>query len=173
VYAQGLKHLLEVPRPAAVLAQDSFNIIGPVLGHNAFPSGHSVTALVLAGIGWLYLRSPWLKALVLMVGVTAALSRIMVGAHWPADVCAGMLGGWLSAYAGVALSRRWRWGTGMIGQRVLAVILLLCALSLLFFHDTHYPQADWLQRFVAGACILLSMAGMKRLFFPYRVSSQA
>lgn len=164
LYSRGLKHLLDVARPAAVLAPDSFNIIGPTLGRHAFPSGHSVTALVFAGVLWLYLRSTWLKALVLAVAVTAALSRVMVGAHWPLDVAAGMLGGWLSAYVGVWLGQRWRWGVGATGQRLLAVMLLLCALALLFFHQTGYPDADWLQRFIAGACLLLGLAGLKRLF---------
>jgi membrane-associated phospholipid phosphatase len=164
LYSRGLKSLLDVVRPAGELAPDSFNIIGPTLTRYALPSGHSVTALLLAGIFWLYLRPAWLKVLVLATAVAAALSRIMVGAHWPLDVAAGMLGGWLSAYAGVWLSRHWRWGVGEAGQRLLAAGLLLCALWLLFFHDTEYPDADWLQRFIAGACLLLSLAGLKRLF---------
>jgi membrane-associated phospholipid phosphatase len=164
LYAQGLKHLLDVARPAGVLVPDSFHIIGPALTHHAFPSGHSVTALLLAGIGWLYLRPGWLRGVVLAVAVTAALSRIMVGAHWPLDVAAGSLGGWLSAYAGVWLGRRWHWGEGAAGQRVLALLLLGCALALLFFHDTRYPEADWLQRLIAGGCLLLGLAGLKRLF---------
>lgn len=166
LYSRGLKHLLDVARPAAELAPDSFNIIGPTLSRHAFPSGHSVTAAVFAGTLWLYLRPAWLKLLILAVAVVAALSRVMVGAHWPMDVMAGMLGGWLSAYAGVWWGRHWHWGVGAVGQRLLAVILLLCALWLLFFHDTRYPDADWLQRFIAGACLMLGLAGLKRLLLP-------
>ena len=44
VLVRGLKTLLAHPRPAGVLAPDSFHLIGPALTHNSYPSGHAATA---------------------------------------------------------------------------------------------------------------------------------
>jgi len=51
-------------------------------------------------------RSPW-RWLPLLLAIPVALSRSAVGAHWPIDLLAGVLGGWLSALGGIALAARW------------------------------------------------------------------
>ena len=46
-----IKFITHIPRPLAVLSDDSVNIIGIGLrGYNSFPSGHSLTAFLYAGL---------------------------------------------------------------------------------------------------------------------------
>jgi len=96
-----LKPLLDVPRPAALLATDTFHIIGPELHRGSFPSGHTTTAFTLAGVIILSITNPFARTAILILACCAGISRIAVGAHWPADVAAGMFGGWIAAVIGV------------------------------------------------------------------------
>ncbi len=70
-------------------------------GNASFPSGHSTTAgaFIIAG----FPIFPRLRPLFLVVGLAVALSRIVVGAHYPSDVLAGLaLGiGWALVLAGL------------------------------------------------------------------------
>lgn len=64
-------------------------------GALALPSGHTTTAIavaVAAAIAW-----PRYAVPLLIIGLTFGISRIVVGAHFPADVIAGMCVGSLSA----------------------------------------------------------------------------
>ena len=128
--SRGLKEVLDLPRPALVLDRSSFNIIGQTLRHHAFPSGHTTTAFTFAGIWVMALTSTRWRTLVLGGAILVGLSRIVVGAHWPMDVLAGILVGWLSAWVGWRWSEYWSWGerpTGRIGVRL---VLAGCALAL-------------------------------------------
>ncbi|MGK0249229.1 MAG: membrane-associated phospholipid phosphatase [Oleispira sp.] len=100
----GFKQFFADPRPAGVLAQTDFYIIGDVLKQYSFPSGHTTTAFAMAGFIVLTFSSLPLRILVLMLAVLAGVSRISVGAHWPEDVLAGAVLGLLIAYVGCLLS---------------------------------------------------------------------
>lgn len=100
----GFKQLFSDPRPAAVLAQTDFHIIGDVLKRYSFPSGHTTTAFAMAGFIMLTFASLPVRILVLLLAVVAGISRISVGAHWPEDILAGAPLGLLIAYVGSRLS---------------------------------------------------------------------
>lgn len=100
----GFKQLFADPRPAGVLAQTDFHIIGDVLKKYSFPSGHATTAFAMAGFIMLTFSSMPLRIFVLVLAVLAGLSRISVGAHWPEDILAGAVLGLLIAYVGCLLS---------------------------------------------------------------------
>ena len=137
------KYLAAVPRPAAVLDQHQFTVIGDVLAaHNSFPSGHSITigAAAIAFLASMRLRPScrreWLLILLVMVIVAVVcLSRVAVGAHWPLDLAAGAAFGWVAGLCGARLarcfSRSWRWSQAPRGRRVLGVALLCGSLMLL------------------------------------------
>lgn len=130
----GLKALAAAPRPAAVLEPGQLHVIGDVLRHGSFPSGHTVTAFALAGC-WVLSAPPgrartagWLVALPLAAAI--GVSRVAVGAHWPLDVAAGALVGWLCAAGAAAAARRWGPAPGGRLFAVAGGVLLLLALTL-------------------------------------------
>ncbi len=88
-----VKHAMPLPRPASVLAAADLHVVGPKLFLRSMPSGHAMTASAMVCILFLaggpFWRRPWVlaggAALVAAIGV----SRLVSGAHWPADVAAG------------------------------------------------------------------------------------
>lgn len=133
----GLKHWVPVYRPAMAL-QDAVHVIGPVLNRGSFPSGHTATAFVLATVIVAGLRSCGPSLAVATLALLVGLSRIAVGAHWPVDVAAGMLVGWICGLIGQRVARGW-------GNRPLPlavqVLLVGCAAWLLVGYDSRYPLA--------------------------------
>lgn len=158
LFVHGFKHGLPVPRPASLLSGEQFHIIGRVLLTRSFPSGHAATAAMLVGVIVLHLSDRgrvWLAAPLLVLAGLVALSRIVVGAHWPVDVLAGLTGGWLAAVAGTAWARRWPWGASPAGRRWLTLVLTACALMALAYYQNGYPQTGVWQRLLA----VLSLGG--------------
>ena len=107
--SRSLKVMIAEPRPPAVLDPETFIIIGRQLKSLSMPSGHTITAFAIATAIYFAIppakRQPfwWLFALAALAGV----SRVMVGAHWPADVFAGtaigLFSGIIGAYASTKL----------------------------------------------------------------------
>jgi membrane-associated phospholipid phosphatase len=153
LWVHGLKNPIDHVRPPAVIPPELLHIIGPAHHYGSFPSGHSTTIFTVAGILSLHLRRSaliWLVAAALLVG----LSRIAVGVHWPLDVLGGAFGGWLSAVLGTLLAQRWHWGVSSSGKWIVGLALAACALALLIWPDTSYPNAILLQRGLALVCLL-------------------
>lgn len=87
---QFLKNVFEILRPEYVVSELG-NFIGPTLlaTDYAFPSGHSAATAMCAFLILRTLKNPTGKLLALFAAAIVALSRVIVGAHWPADVLAG------------------------------------------------------------------------------------
>lgn len=85
-----VKSALAMPRPVAIFGPDAVHVVGPVRIENAMPSGHAVFVFLLAAS--LAPGAPaGLKVALWSFAALAGLSRIAVGAHFPADVVAGAL----------------------------------------------------------------------------------
>jgi len=164
LWSHGMKEMFSSFRPPAVLSLDSFHLIGPMLEHNSFPSGHTTSIFVLAGLVCLQPLSLRIKSLMLALAVLVGLSRIACGVHWPLDVLGGMFGGWLSAIAGVRLAQHWQAGLNVWFQRVLAVLITALAFWTMFSYDNGLP-GTWLFQFIISAvCLVASLKGQYRLF---------
>lgn len=164
LWVQGLKHLMDVPRPPAVLTE--LHVIGPAYKAGAFPSGHATTAFTIAGLMVMGLNFKVLNFMALLLAFAVAVSRSVVGVHWPLDILAGASGGWLCAAAALWLGQRTReFGMRPWVQWVLGSLLALCAVLLVVGHaKSGYPQADLLQKTIGLACLLFAGARLIRDF---------
>ena len=86
-----LKNSFDLPRPAGVLKDGSFYRLGEPLLHNAFPSGHTLTAFAVATALYFSCNQDKRKPVLLLFVVAAlvGLSRSAIGAHWLTDVLGG------------------------------------------------------------------------------------
>lgn len=80
-----LKFKTHRPRPFQV-RQDVW-VVGKPLDHFSFPSGHTLHAVVLGLIAMAYY--PVLTILLVPFMVMVAMSRVILGLHYPSDVLAG------------------------------------------------------------------------------------
>lgn len=83
-----LKHSFDFPRPPLVVPSNAIHILGITELRYSLPSGHTVFATLIAASLWPALNRYWRAAAGLFV-LWVALSRVVVGAHFPADVLAG------------------------------------------------------------------------------------
>lgn len=127
-----LKPLVDSARPPAVLAADTFHLVGTAYRSRSFPSGHTVTAFVAAGAYVYFLPFRSLRVLLLGVACLVGLSRVAVGVHWPVDTLAGAAIGLGSvAFAGW-LTARWRSGLGFGPYHAIVTVLAATAVGALF-----------------------------------------
>jgi len=147
-----LKPWLDLPRPAAVLGAEAITIIGPELRAKAMPSGHAAAALTLAGALVPVMKGRGARTAVLLLMTLVALSRVVVGAHWPMDVMAGALIGWMSGMIALRLMGDRAWMTNRKAVAILAAAFAGCAVAL-FFTRTGYPGTFGIQVAVGIACL--------------------
>lgn len=146
---------VHMPRPPAVLEEGTFNVIGRPYRVGSFPSGHTTTLATWAAVLALGSRSRSGWVLPIVVGILGGFSRIAVGVHWPADVLAGFVLGWVSALVGLRLAARFPGGQGPRTQKVVGALLLICGVVLLIIDHTGYPDVLLVQRSLALVCLVL------------------
>lgn len=156
---QGLKHLLAVDRPPVALDLSSFHLIGSTVKSPSFPSGHTATAFIGAGILAAQYPLPWVKRLVLIVAGLIGLSRIMMGVHWPFDVFVGAILGWLIGYLGYQklLAVEFNKRVSMLLGGAVVLIILINAITY------RIPYGDfWPTPYIHYAAIGLATIGLIR-----------
>jgi len=106
-----VKWLLGRSRPVR-LAKDgilSFHPISFDYAHVSFPSGHATTvAAALTASALIFRRRPVLVAIIALLAVTIAVSRVAVRAHYPSDVFGGF-------FVGVAFTVAYAYALGRNG----------------------------------------------------------
>ena len=159
------KEFIISPRPPGLLSHDGLQLIGFVATTSSFPSGHTAAAFALAAT---LVLLPWpmhWKVVAVIAASLVGLSRVVVGIHWPMDVFAGALTGWLGAATGCWLAQRLGFGLTLLAQRIQAILLLLCVVVTVVFHDGGYPQGRWLLMVLPLLLLALSLPQIGRLFF--------
>ena len=96
-----VKPWLDFPRPLLALPPASVHVFGRPEYHDSFPSGHASFAMLAVSSLWPMMDRRF-RLLGMFFVVWVGLSRIILGAHFPADV----LGGYMSAFLIVLLVRR-------------------------------------------------------------------
>lgn len=174
------KHWFSVPRPAAVLPHDQFNIVGKTLSaHNSLPSGHAITVVAIVTVvtcALLTNNRGTTNAKVLFTGVCiagiAAFSRVAIGAHWPLDILVGSCLGFIGGVSGILLSQRYS-STWRYLQSRKAKILLG---NMMFFWGIAIMRDAWesmeyalIVPWVASGCAI--SVATKLVFVPDKVSA--
>lgn len=149
LFGQGIKRIVDVQRPPQVLSANDFHLIGPDWGQHAFPSGHAAMIFMLAGVFVFTISRSWLRWLLIVFATWIAISRIVVGVHWPLDIIAGAAIGWIGVWIGLLLSNYTKWGWRGIGPKIVGAILLAACVVLFFVDYTGYSGIMGLQRLIA------------------------
>lgn len=105
VLVTALKLMFNMPRPYMILPPGSVHVLATPESKYSFPSGHSTFAILLATVFWPYCQRALRTGLVIFA-LWVGLSRICVGVHFPVDVLAGYICGFVSGMVGRWLCQR-------------------------------------------------------------------
>jgi undecaprenyl-diphosphatase len=153
-------------RPAELL--QSVHVVGPLLRSGSFPSGHAAASMS-AGLAIAHFcSSRATRAVVMAIALLIALSRIFVGAHFPADVAGGMICA-LSVFLIFSLTA---WPTleghvpdhPSLSRRRFRAALWLEVLAVLFALFVHAPYSAELPAFA----VLVAVAVLVFLIVKFR-----
>ena len=168
--ASFIKHHVPSPRPFLALGAANLHVVGVALSAGSMPSGHSAMAFALLALlrgekrrydersavgGLVDTRAGLILATLLAFGI--ALSRLAVGAHWPADAC---VGAGLGLVFGSLAPRAWPVGAMTrllrrpLGQRLMAAGLLASAFCIAatpgLLQATGLESAKWARNLETG-----------------------
>lgn len=153
-----LKEIYRLPRPPGLLDQSTFFILGKPLTALSMPSGHAVTAFAIATAYFFSIepkhRKPYFVLFV--VASLTALSRIVVGAHWPNDVLVGASIGLLGGVIGVRLcaSIPSKWLEINSWLMYLMVLGSIAGIFVTLFTEFDFPENYIFQMIVAIVSVL-------------------
>jgi len=156
------KVYFDLPRPPGVLEASLFHQIGNLFTVKSFPSGHTAAAFSVAAVLILSIQQLPIKIIVLVCAVLVGLSRIAIGAHWPMDVLAGAIVGWLPAIIGIIVARKKVFYSKYISLIPL-MILIAAVYYLVFVHQRGDAQARIMELFVPIVCLVLAIPGIIKI----------
>jgi undecaprenyl-diphosphatase len=117
------KKIIYRPRPCKELP---VRLITSCSRVSSFPSSHAVSSMGSAA--WVSLRHPKATVYLMVFAFLIGYSRIYVGVHYPSDVLAGFILGWLVALLIYFASKKWlvdKYRNPIISNILLVISLLL------------------------------------------------
>ncbi len=144
-------------RPLASLGLDAVNLLGPDQESYSFPSGHSAAAAALATLVCLKVPSRTMRTLVILAAALVALSRVVIGVHWPVDAVAGALLGVVASVISVWLVDK-VFAAPDYHARVGIYLFAIVVSVALFQHETDfdgYPGIDLVEYLIASIALAL------------------
>lgn len=144
-----MKNFFSVARPVSVMEPSLLHVMGvPVSGMGSMPSGHALTAGAVLAVIWFARTNhepkrqfQYAGLAAVLISLLVAFSRIMIGAHWPADVLVGFGIGMLMAYVANWHEQRKPWATALSeGYWTWAIIVLqFISAGILFWSAVENP----------------------------------
>jgi membrane-associated phospholipid phosphatase len=89
------KTWVDFPRPLLALPPGSVHVVGQAEFHHSLPSGHAAFAMLVAASFWPQ-ANRLLRIGLVLFALAVGISRVSLGAHFPADVAAGFMLGLLT-----------------------------------------------------------------------------
>lgn len=126
ISAQIIKYIFDAPRPKLYfkdqLAKIHFVKAVEILSYNSFPSGHTVTAFMLAVLATYWSRNKALGPVFLLIAILVGYSRMYLSEHFFEDVVPGSVLGviltviWLYWFDSRAFIQRPDWQKGLLNR---------------------------------------------------------
>ena len=142
IFSTVLKNIFLVPRPSEALDNDSFIIIGKAaVGFASLPSGHSITIFTtLTVLFFAFYQKKITNRLLcvfgfLFIGISVALTRVGVGAHYPIDISVGSIVGFISGLIGIFVCQKisfLNWINNKKYYPIFMILILACGISIIF-----------------------------------------
>ncbi|TPV58553.1 phosphatase PAP2 family protein [Aestuariibacter sp. GS-14] len=168
--SHGMKNYFDATRPAGVLLQTDFALVGQAFQRNSFPSGHSMAIFIFVTLQFYFVRKRSTRITLMLFGSAVAVSRVMVGAHWPVDVLTGAGLGILVTLAAIYTAKRWRFGFSRI-THIFTLSLLIISAGLLYYHNGGYPLASGMGSALSVSALAFCL--IDYLFLPVAVQHTA
>lgn len=101
VISEGVSKLIDRARP--FVADKTIHLLVPHSADGGFPSHHTTVMISIAVAIWY--RNHNLGYILFGLGLISGLARIAAGIHYPTDIFAGVVIGWITAWAVHNLSK--------------------------------------------------------------------
>lgn len=160
----GMKAYFDMPRPPALLNEVDFIQIGQAFKRNSFPSGHSATVFIMVSCLYYFTTQASTRVMLIVFGAGVAVSRVLVGVHWPIDILVGGGVGVMVTAMAIYSAKRWSWGFSA-SVHYISLSLLIAAAVMLYWHSGGYPHVSLFGKLCATASLTFFVSDY--FFSPY------